>query len=213
MKLGKLTEVNVRDLWKHEQYDFSEWLAKDENIADLSELLGLNLTDVNKEVYVGATYQLDVTHTLPVVYEVSTEGVTVDKNGLITIADTVAGDTKVLVKVYCVYDYATVKEIEITVLANSYKVISNVEAITMESAIIGVTETALGLKVTYKDVELTEGYTVESDNEAIVKVDGDKVVYMGEGTANINVKVDGSIIGTIPVTVAAAYTPDRKSVV
>lgn len=31
LKLGKLTEVNIRELWKHEQYDFSEWLSKDEN--------------------------------------------------------------------------------------------------------------------------------------------------------------------------------------
>ena len=189
-----------------------EWDFQENSYPHLGEITDtISINNENKEVYVGATYQLDVTHTLPVVYEVSTEGVTVDKDGLVTIADTVAGDTKVLVKVYCVYDYATVKEIEITVLANSYKVISNVEAITMESAIIGVTETAFGLKVTYKDVELTEGYTVESDNEAIVKVDGDKVVYMGEGTANINVKVDGSIIGTIPVTVAAAYTPVRTA--
>lgn len=32
VKIGKLTEVDVRDLWKHEQYDFSNWLAKEENI-------------------------------------------------------------------------------------------------------------------------------------------------------------------------------------
>lgn len=27
MKLGKLKEVDIRELWKHEQYDFSNWLA------------------------------------------------------------------------------------------------------------------------------------------------------------------------------------------
>ena len=43
MKLGKLTEVNVRDLWKHEQYDFSAWLAKEENITELGDVIGLNL--------------------------------------------------------------------------------------------------------------------------------------------------------------------------
>ena len=32
MKLGKLEEVDIRELWKHEQYDFSEWLSKNENI-------------------------------------------------------------------------------------------------------------------------------------------------------------------------------------
>ena len=59
MKLGKLTEVNVRDLWKHEQYDFSAWLAKEENIIELGDVIGLNLVDVNTEVYVGS-YRCDL---------------------------------------------------------------------------------------------------------------------------------------------------------
>ena len=36
MELGFLEEVNVRELWKHEQYDFSNWLAKEKSM----ELLG-----------------------------------------------------------------------------------------------------------------------------------------------------------------------------
>lgn len=59
MKLGKLTEVNVRDLWKHEQYDFSAWLAKEDNIIELGDVIGLNLVDVNTEVYVGS-YRCDL---------------------------------------------------------------------------------------------------------------------------------------------------------
>lgn len=39
LKLGKLEEVDVRELWKHEQYDFSEWLAKEENIEMLSKVV------------------------------------------------------------------------------------------------------------------------------------------------------------------------------
>ena len=58
MKLGKLEEANVRDLWKHEQYDFSTWLAKDENIEELGNNIGLNLSDVNEEVYAGS-YRYD----------------------------------------------------------------------------------------------------------------------------------------------------------
>ena len=27
MELGKLQEIDIRDVWKHEQYDFSKWLA------------------------------------------------------------------------------------------------------------------------------------------------------------------------------------------
>ena len=53
MKLGKLEEVDIRELWKHEQYDFSEWLFKEENIEMLSDEIGLTLTEINKEVFVG----------------------------------------------------------------------------------------------------------------------------------------------------------------
>ncbi|KGQ68709.1 hypothetical protein IO47_03630 [Gallibacterium anatis] len=59
MKLGKLEEVDVRELWKHKQYDFSEWLAKEENIEMLSNKVGLTLTDINKEVFVGS-YRCDL---------------------------------------------------------------------------------------------------------------------------------------------------------
>ena len=52
MKLGRLKEVNVRDLWHHEQYDFSNWLSEEENIELLNDILGLTLIDINKEVYV-----------------------------------------------------------------------------------------------------------------------------------------------------------------
>lgn len=59
MKLGKLTEVNIRELWRHEQYDFSEWLSKDENLEMLSDEIGLTLTDISKEVFVGS-YRCDL---------------------------------------------------------------------------------------------------------------------------------------------------------
>jgi hypothetical protein len=52
-KLGKLEEVNIRDIWKHEQYDFSNWLSKEENIELLGNEIGLTLTDISKEVFVG----------------------------------------------------------------------------------------------------------------------------------------------------------------
>ena len=59
IKLGRLEEVDVRKLWSHEQYDFSNWLAKDENIELLNEVLGLTLVDIEKEVFVGS-YRCDL---------------------------------------------------------------------------------------------------------------------------------------------------------
>lgn len=57
--IGKLTEIDVRVLWKHEQYDFSNWLSKEENLEYLDDILGLTLTDIEKEVYVGP-YRCDL---------------------------------------------------------------------------------------------------------------------------------------------------------
>ncbi|MCR4874730.1 MAG: DUF4268 domain-containing protein [Clostridia bacterium] len=54
MAIGKLKEVELRDIWKHEEYDFSKWLAKEENISDLGEILGLSLINVETEKQVGS---------------------------------------------------------------------------------------------------------------------------------------------------------------
>ena len=60
--LGTLVEVPVRDIWKHEQYDFSDWLTKEEHITLLNDVLHLNLVDIDKEVYVGS-YRCDLVAT------------------------------------------------------------------------------------------------------------------------------------------------------
>lgn len=59
MNIGKLKEVDIRNLWKHEQYDFSEWLSNPENIKELDDILGLTLIDIEKEAYVGS-YRCDL---------------------------------------------------------------------------------------------------------------------------------------------------------
>lgn len=59
MAIGKLEEVDIRELWQHEQYDFSDWLAKEENIEYLNDILGLTLVDITKEAYVGS-YRCDI---------------------------------------------------------------------------------------------------------------------------------------------------------
>lgn len=59
MKLGKLREVDIRKVWAHEQYDFSKWLASEENIQELGDTLNLSLTDVETEKFVG-NYRCDI---------------------------------------------------------------------------------------------------------------------------------------------------------
>lgn len=58
-KLGRLEEVDIRKLWNHEQYDFSNWLAEEENLELLNDAIGLTLSEVEKEVYVGS-YRCDL---------------------------------------------------------------------------------------------------------------------------------------------------------
>ena len=59
MKIGKLEAVPVRDLWAHEQYDFSSWLAKEENLSILGEDLGIAFTGIETEQFVGS-YRCDI---------------------------------------------------------------------------------------------------------------------------------------------------------
>lgn len=59
MELGKLKEVNIRKVWGHEQYDFSAWLSQEENIKELGDVLGLSLTNIETEKFVGS-YRCDI---------------------------------------------------------------------------------------------------------------------------------------------------------
>ena len=100
MAIGRLTEVDVRELWRHEQYDFSNWLACPVNLEYLNDILGLTLVDVDKEVYVGP-YRCDLvakdeTSGIKVIIENQLEGTNHDHLGkIITYASGL--DAKVLV--------------------------------------------------------------------------------------------------------------------
>ena len=57
MNFGKLTAVNVRQLWPHEERDFTPWLC--DNLDELGSVLGLDIEFLGREVDVGGFY-LDV---------------------------------------------------------------------------------------------------------------------------------------------------------
>lgn len=59
MKLGKMKEVDIRTVWGHEQYDFSKWMATEENISELGDTLNLSLSDIETEKLVGS-YRCDI---------------------------------------------------------------------------------------------------------------------------------------------------------
>jgi len=53
MNIGRLEKVELRKLWKHEEYDFSAWLAQPENLNVLSDEIGISLVDPRVEPGVG----------------------------------------------------------------------------------------------------------------------------------------------------------------
>ena len=59
MELGELKEIDIRKVWAHEQYDFSKWLAEENNINKLGDTLGLSLSDIETEKFVG-NYRCDI---------------------------------------------------------------------------------------------------------------------------------------------------------
>ena len=52
MQVGKLERVALREVWRHEAYDFSKWLQ--ENVDVLNDALGLTLVNVDREQAAGA---------------------------------------------------------------------------------------------------------------------------------------------------------------
>lgn len=54
MDLGKLQKVDLRNIWKHEARDFSAWLAKPENLEQLSDEIGISIINPVTETSIGS---------------------------------------------------------------------------------------------------------------------------------------------------------------
>ena len=59
MALGTLKKADVRAVWTHEAYDFTQWLAKEENLQLLSEEVGIDISLIDTEVFAGK-YKVDI---------------------------------------------------------------------------------------------------------------------------------------------------------
>ncbi len=53
MRLGTLKQVDLREYWKHEALDFTRWLSEEENIAILSDEIGIGIEVLQTEASVG----------------------------------------------------------------------------------------------------------------------------------------------------------------
>jgi hypothetical protein len=59
MNIGRLSQVELRKVWQHEALDFTNWLSLPENLAILSEEIGLEISDAQTEVNVGS-FHVDI---------------------------------------------------------------------------------------------------------------------------------------------------------
>ncbi|SDD18420.1 protein of unknown function [Algoriphagus faecimaris] len=59
MNLGRLRQVELKEIWKHEAYNFTTWLAMPENLELLSEEIDIELSLIGIEQYVGR-FKVDI---------------------------------------------------------------------------------------------------------------------------------------------------------
>lgn len=59
MNLGRLQKVDLRNIWKNEAFDFTNWLAQDENLSLLSDEIGIDIKLVKTEAGVGG-FNVDI---------------------------------------------------------------------------------------------------------------------------------------------------------
>lgn len=58
-KLAKLRKVDLREVWTHEALDFTDWLARQENLDLLSEEIGIDIKPIETEANVGK-FKVDI---------------------------------------------------------------------------------------------------------------------------------------------------------
>jgi hypothetical protein len=53
MNLGRLRQIELKEIWKHEAFNFTNWLAMPENLELLSEEIDIELSLIGTEYNVG----------------------------------------------------------------------------------------------------------------------------------------------------------------
>lgn len=176
--IGKLTEVDVRELWKHEQYDFSNWLAKEENLEHLNDIIGLTLTDVDKEVYVGP-YRCDIvakdeTSGITVIVENQLEGTNHDHLGKII---TYASGLNAKVMIWIVKEAKEEHRAAIEWLNNNTNNDVNFFLIEIHAYKIGNSDPAPKFEVVEKPNDFVKRSKVKSDDSDLNKSQGERLAF------------------------------------
>ena len=176
--IGKLVEVDVRELWKHEQYNFSNWLSKECNLEYLNDILGLTLTDVNKEVYVGP-YRCDLvakdeTSGITVIIENQLEGTNHDHLGKII---TYASGLEAKVMVWIVKEAKEEHRAAIEWLNNNTNNEVNFFLIEIHVYKIGDSDPAPKFEVVEKPNDFVKRSKRKSENNELNKRQSERVAF------------------------------------
>lgn len=59
VELSRLHKIDLREVWKHEALDFTKWLAQEDNLALLSEEIGVDINLIKTEANVGS-FNVDI---------------------------------------------------------------------------------------------------------------------------------------------------------
>lgn len=176
--IGRLIEVDVRELWKHEQYDFSNWLSKESNLEYLNEILGLTLSDVDKEVYVGP-YRCDLvakdeTSGITVIVENQLEGTNHDHLGKII---TYASGLGAKVMVWIVKEAKEEHRAAIEWLNNNTNNDINFFLIEIHAYKIGNSDPAPKFEVVEKPNDFVKRSKAKSEDSDLNKSQGERLFF------------------------------------
>lgn len=59
--LGKIKKItDLRSVWAHEEYDFSSWLSEEENLALLSDAIGIDIVLEELECCAGHSKEREI---------------------------------------------------------------------------------------------------------------------------------------------------------
>ena len=201
---ANIDQTAFSDLWNFDTAAYPHLGAFQESITVLNTTF---------EVYAGTDYSVQTQSILPLQYVLteSIEGVSLSGQNL-TIGEDVVANTEIKVKIYSMFDAAAVKEITVTVLENNIEVTAekNEVEFTLIKGEEGVWTQDLGIVVEINGTVTEDGYEIRSSNTEIATVSGDVVTCVSDGTANIEVVVNGNVMLTVKV-VCNVYNPVRTA--
>lgn len=191
-------------LWSFDEAAYPHLGTIPEDITVLNE---------NFEIYAGAVFSAETTSVLPVRFALAeeTDGVSLS-GGEISVGESVAAGTQIKVRVYSLYNAGAAKEFTLTVLENNVEVTAEttVAEFTVVKGEEGEWSKDLGIVVKINGEPVEEGFEIRSTDPEVAAVEGGTVTCVGDGTAKVEVVVNGTVMLTIEV-VCNVYNPVRTA--